>query len=94
MSDLLSLIRQAIHNGRYVISDHADERLWERRILSWQAVEGIDEGKFITERTKELPNPVAELEQVLPDGTTYKAVWAWIEEDQTAKLVTVHYFDR
>ena len=94
MSDLSSLIKDAVLNGRYLISDHADERLWERHILSWQVVGGVKEGKPVALRPKARQNPVVEMEQLLPDGTSFKAVWAWLEPDRTAKLVTVHYFDR
>ena len=87
-------IRSAVLAERYVFGVHADERLRERRILGWQVVAGVDAAKAILERPDSTPNAVVEFEQVLPDGTPFKAVWAWLPLDQTAKLVTVHFFDR
>jgi hypothetical protein len=33
------------------------------------------------------------MRQDLPDGTAIKAVGAWLQNDNVAKLVTVHFFD-
>jgi hypothetical protein len=86
-------IRRAVREGRYVFGAHADERLRERRILGWQVVGGLDSAKLIHERPKAKPNPIAEFEQTLPDGTAFKSVWSWISLDHIAKLVTVHFFN-
>jgi len=57
-------------------------------------VAGIDDAKLIRERPDATPNPVVEFDQTLPDGTPFKAVWAWISAARTAKLVTVHFYGR
>jgi hypothetical protein len=87
-------IRQAVRDERYVFGIHADERLRERRITGWQIVDGLDTANILKERRKVSPNPVVEFEQMLADGSKVKAVWAWISAQRTAKLVTVHFFDR
>ena len=94
MSALADNIRQAIHDERYVFGAHADQRLRERGILGWQVVAGMDTAKVIRERPNNIPNPVVEFESILPDGTPFKMVWAWISAEHTAKLVTVHFLDR
>jgi hypothetical protein len=94
MGALANKIRQAIRDERYVFGSHADERLRERRIMGWQVVAGMGGAKLIRERPKATPNPAAEFEQILPDGTSVKSVWAWISAEQIAKRVTVHFFNR
>jgi hypothetical protein len=46
----------------------------ERRILGWQVVAGLEAAKVIAECSDASPNPAAEFEQLLPDGTPFKAV--------------------
>lgn len=84
----------AIAADRYVIGVHADGRLRERRIPAWQVIASANEGGLLLERADARPNPVVEIEQILPDGTTVKVVWAWLMPDRTAKLVTVHFFNQ
>jgi hypothetical protein len=91
---LADQIRQAVHEERYVFGVHADERLRERRVMGWQIVAGMEAGKLIQERPGARQNPVAEFDLILADGTPMKAVWSWIEVSRTAKLVTVHFYDR
>lgn len=93
MSELFEKIRAAVEEDRYLIGLHAANRLEERGILDWQAVAGLSEGNLIVERPHDRPNPAVEVEQVLPDGTPFKAVWSWLSNSQVAKLVTVHFFD-
>jgi hypothetical protein len=57
-------------------------------------VTGVDGGHILAERWDATPNPAAEFEQLLPDGTPFKSVWSWIQAADIAKLVTVHFFDR
>ena len=94
MSELFERIREAVAQGRYVVGVHAGNQLDERGILDWQVAHGIAEGIFLRERPSAQPNPVVEVEQLLPDGMPIKAVWSWLPFHQAAKLVTVHYFDR
>lgn len=83
-----------VTNGRYVIGQHAAERLDERSILEWQVVDGLDDGLLLTERPDALPSPAVEVRQSLADGTNIKAVWSHVISADVAKLVTVHFFDR
>jgi hypothetical protein len=94
LSALADNIREAIDDERYVFGAHADQRLRERRILGWQVLAGVDDATVIRERSDATPNPVVEFNQTLPDGTPFKAVWAWISAERTAKLVTVHFYDK
>ena len=87
-------IRNAVATERYVFSDHADNMLRERGIMHWQIVAGVEGARVLSERPQTQPNPTVELEQTLPDGTSVKAVWAYLAALDLAKLVTVHFFDR
>ncbi|HKQ49028.1 MAG TPA: hypothetical protein VJZ71_13240 [Phycisphaerae bacterium] len=94
MGKLFDQIREAVEEGRYLIGVHAGNQLDERGIPDWQVVAGLDEGVLRIERPSAQPNPVVEVEELLPDGTTVNAVWSWLPHHRAAKLVTVHYFDR
>lgn len=93
MSELLEKIKKAVHSEDYLIGAHAGERMDERGIPDWQVVEGMTHARLVEERPSDLPNPVVEVIQMLPDGTEVKVVWAWLEDSGAAKLVTVHYLD-
>jgi hypothetical protein len=93
MGQLYSTIRALVAEEKYVIGQHAAERLEERGIMEWQAVAGLEDGKLIIERSDAKPNPAIEVEETLPDGTDFKAVWSYLSRSGVAKLVTVHFFD-
>ena len=93
MGQLLEVIRQLVAEDRYVIGQHASERLEERGIMEWQAVVGLDAGQLIDERPEAKPHPAVEVRESLPDGTEFKAVWSHLRTSGLAKLVTVHFFD-
>jgi hypothetical protein len=76
VDELFETIRQNVLRGRYIVGQHAAERLEERGILEWQIVDGITNAKLIIERPKDQPNPSIETEQLLADGTAVKAVWS------------------
>ena len=94
MESLFETVRRLVAEEKYLIGQHASERLDERGIMEWQAVSGLDEGVLIAERPDASPNPASEVRQRLPDGTEYKAVWSYLAQSGVAKLVTVHFFDR
>jgi len=93
MGQLFETIRELVLADRYLIGQHAAERLEERGIMEWQAVAGVEEGVLLAERTDAIPNPAVEVREFLPDGTEFKAVWSYLRQSQAAKLVTVHFFD-
>lgn len=93
MGKLFEKIRELVANERYVVGDHASERLEERDIMEWQAVAALQDGELILECPTDTPNPAVEVQEVLPDGTEFKAVWSYLARRDIAKLVTVHYFD-
>ena len=93
MAVLFQRIRDQVANNRYLIGLHAAERLEERGIMEWQAVEGLLSGQLLTEKPEARPNAVVEVLELLPDGTEFKAVWACLKSSDTAKLVTVHFID-
>ena len=93
MGKLFQTIRQLVADARYVVGQHASERLEERGIMEWQAVAGLDDGELIVERPHTSPDPTVEVRECLPDGTEFKAVWAYLRQSGAAKLVTVHFFD-
>ena len=93
MAQLFNIIRQLVAEEKYVVGQHASERLEERGIMEWQAVAGLEDGALIIERLDALPNPAVEVLEELPDGTEFKAVWSLLPQSGVAKLVTVHFFD-
>jgi hypothetical protein len=62
--------------------------------MAWQIISGLETPTLLLERSDAEPNPVAEVQQELADGTPVKAVWAWLANDREAKLLTVHFFDQ
>jgi hypothetical protein len=94
MGQLFETIRRLVSEERYLVGEHASERLEERGILEWQAVEGLDDGDLMVERPDAVPNPAIEVRETLPDGTEFKAVWSLLRRSGVAKLVTVHFFDQ
>jgi hypothetical protein len=94
MGKLFETIRQLVEEEKYVVGQHASERLEERGIMEWQVVAGISDGELITESPDAKPNSTVEVREVLPDGTEFKAVWSLLRQSGVAKLVTVHFFDR
>ena len=61
--------------------------------MEWQVVAGVDDGELIVERLDATPNPAVEVNELLPDGTAFKAVWSHLRQSNVAKLVTVHFYD-
>jgi len=94
MGQLFDTIRCLVDEEKYVVGDHASQRLEERGIMEWQAVAGLADGRLIVERPDAEPNPTVEVKESLPDGTELKAVWSHLRRSDVAKLVTVHFFDR
>jgi hypothetical protein len=90
---LFDTIRLRVTEGRYIVGQHAAERLEERGVLEWQVVDGIVNARLLSERPNDRPNPSIEVEEVLADGTPLMVVWSYIVLDDIAKLVTVHFFD-
>ena len=74
MGKLLDTIPQLVAEEKYVVGEHASERLEERGIMEWQAVAGLEDGELIAERPDAMPNPAVEVRESLPDGTEFKAV--------------------
>jgi len=94
MGRLFDTLRTLVAEDKYVVGQHASERLEERGILEWQVVVGLEDGKLMAERPDATPNPAIEVLQSLPDGTDVKAVWSHLRRTGVAKLVTVHFFDK
>ena len=93
MGRLFAKIRTLVGDEKYVVGEHAVERLDERGILEWQIIAGFKDARLIVERPRAKPNPVVEVLEVLPDGTEVKAVWSDLVHSGVAKLITVHFFD-
>ena len=85
MGQLLATIQQLVAAEKYVVGQHAVERLEERGILEWQVVVGLDDALLIVERADAQPNPVVEVRESLPDGTEFKAVWSHLPQSGVAK---------
>lgn len=93
MGQLFNTIRQLVADEKYVVGQHASERLDERGILEWQVVVGLDEGDLLAENPNDEPNPTVEVLEPLPDGSEIKAVWSYLPRSGVAKLVTVYFVD-
>lgn len=94
MGHLFDTIQRLVTEEKYVVGDHASERLDERGIMEWQAVAALAGGELIAEKPRAKPNPTIEVSESLPDGAEFKAVWSLLRQSGVAKLVTVHFFDR
>lgn len=79
---------------RFRVSSHADDMFREHGIVLWQVIAGMSEAGLLIERPRSLPNPVAEYELIVSDGTPVKAVWSSIGSLDVAKLVRAHFLDR
>lgn len=90
---LFEIIRVLVIQERYIVGQHAAERLEDRGVLEWQVVDGIETGSLIVERPDAAPNPAVEVRQTLANGTDVKVVWSHLSSADVAKLVTVHFFD-
>jgi hypothetical protein len=75
MGKLFETIRQLVAEEKYVVGQHASERLEERGIMEWQAVAGLATGVLQVERPDATPNTAVEVRECLPDDTEFKAVW-------------------
>ena len=93
MGLLCEAIRRLVDDEKYVVGQHASERLEERGIMEWQVVAAFDNAVLLRERPRAKPNPAVELQLTLPDGTEFKAVWSHLARSSVAKIVTVHFFD-
>jgi hypothetical protein len=47
MGKLFETIRQLVAEEKYVVGQHASERLEERGIMEWQVVAGLDESDLM-----------------------------------------------
>ena len=93
MGKLFNAIRQLVAEERYIVGQHASERIEERGIMEWQAVAALADGELIIEQARAKPNPTVEVRESLPDGTEIKAVWSHLRQSGVAKLVMVYFFD-
>ena len=50
MGQLFDTVRQLVADDKYVVGQHASERLEERDIMEWQVVAGLADGELIVER--------------------------------------------
>lgn len=94
MAQLFQTIQRLVAEEKYVIGQHASERLEERGIMEWQVVAALEDGHLLAERPDDELNPAVEVRELLPDGTEVKVVWSHLRQSGVAKLVTVHFFDR
>lgn len=80
MARLFETIRPLVADEKYVIGQHASERLEERGIMEWQVIAALEDGSAIVERPRAKPNAVVEVREELPDGTEIKAVWSYLRQ--------------
>ena len=65
MGKLFDTIRQLVTEEKYVVGEHASERLEERGIMESQVVAGLEEGELIAERPDATPNQAVEVREAL-----------------------------
>ena len=90
MGRLFDQIREAIEEGRYLVSLHADERCEERGVSAWQLVADFGQAELVRERPASQPNPSVIVRQMLADGSEVEAIWNWLSQTRRAKLITVY----
>ena len=90
MGRLFDQIREAIGEGRYLVSLHADERCEERGVTAWQLVADFEQAELVRERPGSQPNPSVIVRQILADGSEVEAIWGWLSQTRRAKLITVY----
>ncbi len=93
MGKLFDTICRLVAEEKYVVGEHAVQCLEERGILEWQTVVGLEEGELLRERPDDKPNHAIEVQEMLPDGTEFIAVWSYLSRSGVAKLVTVYFSD-
>ena len=71
MGTLFDTIREHVTEGKYVIGNHASERLEERGIVEWQVIAALEDGVLVAELPDASPNPAVELRESL----AFYAVW-------------------
>lgn len=91
MGKLLERIREAVRQERYLVTDHAGERLEERGITEWQVVLALEDATLISERPRSKPNASVVVSERLPNGVEIQAVWSWLAPSGRAQLVTVYF---
>ena len=91
MGRLFENIRAAVHEDRFVVSWHADERCEEREVTVWQIVAGLDGARLVRERPASKPHPSVVVREELVDGSEVDVIWSWMKESGRAKLVTVYF---
>lgn len=50
MEQLSQTIQRLVAEEKYVVGQHASERLEERGIMEWQVVVGLEDGELLAER--------------------------------------------
>ena len=53
MGQLFETIRQLVAKEKYIVGQHASERLDERGIMEWQVIAALDNGKLLLEKPHE-----------------------------------------
>jgi len=75
VGQLFESIRTLVLEDRYVIGEHAVERLEERGILDWQVVDGIERGILMAENPGDRPNPTVEVRQMVRKSRPFGLIW-------------------
>ncbi len=60
MGQLFDMVRHLVAEEKYVVGQHASERLEERGIMEWQVVAGLEDGELLAGRPDATPNPAVE----------------------------------
>ena len=61
MGVLFDTIRRLVGEEKYLVGQHAADRLDERGIMEWQAVVGLADGDLLAEMPTATPNPKVEV---------------------------------
>lgn len=68
MGQLFGTIRQLVAEEKYVVGEHAAERLEERGIMEWQAVAALADGELLAEKPGPNPTPPSRCARASPTG--------------------------
>jgi hypothetical protein len=87
----VAALRAAVRERRYRFTDHAAQRMGERRISRSEALAVIEIGELIEEHMENLPHPKALLMAVINGEPLYVSR---AFDGRYAYIITVHWHDR
>lgn len=83
-------IIRAVREGRFVVTDHADEEARNDRLTLDEILASVNAGEVIEEYPRDHPYPSCPVFGFNPRGEPIHSVWAYNELTGFAVLITVY----